>query len=269
MNEKLPIVNTISYSGLSDWQLCSFYYKLVNIDRLKPWKNTVDTVFGQYVHKGCQDILQDKITIKAATKDFERKWKKFCGIYKLDDFLPLSGSATKIFSNIKKCFKKQFGKYKIIKVEKRLSEVSSSRWPQQFKGFIDIVLEKEDGKIVIIDLKTSDSAYSFTRYKDKYKDYQLVLYKHFYCIENKMNPENVETYFIVLEKDVNSKDPANVVRITSGSVKIKNALEWLESALTAINNKLFVKDFFSCRKYGEKHPCVFLSSPHCRNKKLL
>ncbi len=45
MEERFKIVETISYSSLSDLNFCPKYYELVNIKRLKPWKNTPDTLF--------------------------------------------------------------------------------------------------------------------------------------------------------------------------------------------------------------------------------
>jgi hypothetical protein len=37
-------IYTISYSGLADWNFCPQYYYLVHVKRIKPWKNTEDTI---------------------------------------------------------------------------------------------------------------------------------------------------------------------------------------------------------------------------------
>jgi hypothetical protein len=263
MNPKLPIVNSISYSALVDWHYCPHYYLLVNIKRLKPWKNTPDTIFGKILHQYCQDILSDKIDEATACAQYERKWKKFCSLFKLPDFLPLTESGKKIIENVKPVLLKHFGPFKVSVIERRISMQSGEKWPQKFKGFIDIVLEVNNGQKIIADFKTTGTAFFFNKYRDRFKDYQLILYKHFYCTEENISPDDVETYFFLLEKDVKSKNPVSVQRITSGNKKVENALLWLKTALSAINREIFIKNRSNCFKYGEDKACVFYNSEHC------
>lgn len=271
MKTVLPILDnqipkTISFSSRSNFELCSRYYLLVDILKLKPWSNSPDTIFGTYIHSAVQDVISDKITTDSASSLFRRKWKIFSKIYKnfLDaDDLAIVPAAEKIIKQIKSTLEKEFGKFKVLAIEERL-DCFVENYPQRFKGFIDAVLELEDGRIIILDFKTSDSAFLFTKFKDTFKDYQLSLYKYFYCNKYNINPDLVETYFVVLEKNLNSKTPIVPIRITSGKIKINNALKWLHFALSAINRKIFVKNFNSCLKFGEKHPCVFYKD--CRNK---
>jgi len=269
MNPLLPIVDnpkTISYSALVDWHLCPHYYLLADIKRLKLWTNTSDTIFGGYIHTAVQDVLSDIMSVEDAIKRFNRRWKKLCGLYKkfLDqDDVDMGLSAPRIISEIRENLEKEFGKFAVVAVEERLALPSGHRWPQQFKGFIDIVLRLEDNKIVVIDFKTAGSAFFFQKYQDKYKDYQLTLYKHFYCQKYSIDPDLVETYFVVLEKNHKSKKPITVLRVTSGEIKVQNALKWLDTALSAINRKVFLKNRMSCHKFGENHPCVFYNTPLC------
>lgn len=269
MNPALPIIqipNTISYSALSDHHYCPFYYLLADIHRLKPWKNSPDTIFGTYIHKAVQDVLSGVMSAEDAVKLFSRKWKKLCGLYKkfiVQDDIDMGLSAPAIITKIQAALILELGTFSVVQVEERLALPASQKWPQRFKGFIDIVLRLEDGKIVIIDFKTADSAFFFQKYQDKYKDYQLTLYKHFYCEKYKLDPKQVETYFIVLEKNHKSKNPIIPLRVTSGDIKVQNALKWLEFALSAINRKIFVKNRSSCLKFGEGHPCVFYKTSHC------
>jgi len=269
MNPALPIVDapkTISYSALTDWHLCPFYYFLADIKRLKPWKNSPDTIFGTYVHKAVQDVLSGVMSVDDAIKLFNRKWKRLCGLYKkfiAQDDVDMGLAAPQIITKIQAALVLELGTFSVMAVEERLDLPSGQKWPQRFKGFIDIVLRLEDGKIVIIDFKTADSTFFFQKYQDKFKDYQLTLYKHYYCEKYKFDPDLVETYFIILEKNHKSKKPIVPLRITSGQIKVNNALKWLDFALSAINRKIFIKNRSSCLKFGEKHPCVFYKTPHC------
>lgn len=269
MNPSLPILDnpaTISYSALNDWHYCPYFYLLADIKRLKPWKNSADTIFGTYIHSAVQDVLSDIKTVEEATKVFNRKWKKLCGLYKKfldDEDIAFGLSAPQIIANIKPALTAEFGKFTVLKVEEKLALPAGEKWPQKFKGYIDIVLQLENGKIVIVDFKTAGSSFFFAKYQDKYKDYQLTLYKHFYCKKNGTNPDDIETYFVVLEKNHKSKKPITTIRVTSGDVKVENALKWLEFALSAINRKVFIKNRSNCLKFGEAHPCVFYKTTHC------
>lgn len=270
MSSVLPIIDetpkSISYSALSDWHLCPFYYYLVNIKKLKPWKNNPDTVLGTYIHNAVQDVLMETVSVEDAIKKFNKKWNKLCKLYKkflTQEQMDMGLSAPEIITKIRPALTLQFGTFTAISTEERLQLPSGQRWPQSFKGFIDIVLRLDNGNIVIVDFKTSGSTYFFQKYQDKWKDYQLTLYKHFYCEKHKFNPDLVETYFIVLEKNHKSKNPINCIRVTSGEIKVQNALKWLDFALSAINRKVFVKNRSSCLKFGEAHPCCFYKTANC------
>lgn len=270
MKPSLPIITdppkTISFSALTDHQYCPYFYLLADINRLKPWKNTPDTIFGTYIHKAVQDVLSESCTSEEAIKLFNRKWKKLCGLYKkflTADNVAMGLAADSIISKIKAALVLELGSFSVVAVEERLDLPSGQRWPQRFKGFIDIVLRLENGKIVIIDFKTADSTFFFQKYQDKYKDYQLTLYKHFYCEKHKFDPASVETYFVILEKNPKSKKFITPLRITSGGIKVQNALKWLDFVLSAINRKVFIKNRSSCLKFGENHPCVFYKTSHC------
>jgi len=149
----------------------------------------------------------------------------------------------------------------VIVCEQRLEEAFKEQYPQIFKGFIDIVFEMEDGKYIIADIKTCSSAFMFRKYQDAIKEYQLTLYKHFYAKKFNIDPDKIETYFILVEKDVKSKKPIQFSCITSGAKKVQNALEWVEKSLVQINRGMFLKNRMHCNAYGRV--CPFYDSVHC------
>ena len=69
-----------------------------------------------------------------------------------------------------------------------------------YKGFLDVVLYHEPTKkFLIIDIKTSTRGWNNKAKKDEDKQFQLVLYKHFFSKKHNIDPANVETYFGLLK----------------------------------------------------------------------
>ena len=262
-NPRFLVAKSISYSGLVNYEHCPRYYENVNLKLLKPDKNSPDMAFGTLIHKYTQDVLEGKLEALIASVKFTKTWNRFDKFYKLDKkYKDFSLIGEKIILYIQAFFKKEFGNFKVRHIEFKI-EKPIENFPQFFKGYIDIVLELENGKIVIIDLKTSNSFYSFEEYRDKIKDYQLTLYKKYYSELHNLKLEDISTYFIVFEKKLESKKPINIIEIGSSNKKVENAEAWLNQSLRTINNGKFMKKLTSCRKYGDKHICTFYRTPNC------
>ena len=262
MNKSLPIVNNISYSTLTDFHRCPWYFKVKNVDKISDFSTSVKTIYGTLIHKNVQDILLDKISPEDAYKRFNRTWKKFCGLYKkhitVDTEFAYKSSEL-IFTSIKTKFQEWWPNYKVLSVEYRLLQPASEKWEQNFKGFVDLNIQTEDGDIFILDLKTSDSLYSFKKYRDKIKDYQLILYKLFYSMQESVDLDNIKLAFVILDT---TKDPVSLLKITSGAKRLDNALEWLGTNLSAINRQVFLRNRSNCQMYGK--PCKFYKSEYCK-----
>jgi len=267
------LIKTVSFSSLTDWKLCPFYYKLVNIDKLRTFTKNIWTVYGGLLHRHVQAVLMDKVQPDVSAKKFERVWRKFCGIYSKQvakdlkegvDPKKFSIPAITIILNIKDKFTEQYGTFKVLETEEWLREKCFEEFSQSFVGCLDIAIQLQDGSIVIADFKSCESNYAFNKFKDKYKDYQLVLYKHFYARKHNIDPGNIETFFITMERNPNSKNPLKFCRVTSGGRKVKNAIAWLQSSLEGINGGRFLRNKMACYKFGEKHPCAFCKTPYCK-----
>jgi hypothetical protein len=260
-NSNLPILNNISFSTLNDHNKCSWYFKVKNIDKVPDFSSSVETIYGTLIHRFVQDILLDNVSPVDAYSKFSRIWKKFTGIYKkyitIDTKFALKSSEL-IFNNIKPKFTEWFGDYQVVAVECRLLQPASDKWNQNFKGFIDIVIELADGSIKILDFKTTSSLYTFNKFKDKYKDYQLTLYKIFYSQQANVDLEKIETAYVILDK---TKDPVTLLKVTSWARKMANALEWLSDTLSAVNRGIFLKNRSNCQLYNK--PCRFYKTKYC------
>lgn len=263
--------------------LCGWFYKLKNIDKLYPRTDGIWTHYGTLFHKCVQNVLMDIWTPEYGAKYFIRAWFRFCRMYKKqlaqnmadDEFkLPKKCKAPKdIYRNpvraimeIKDAFKKEFGPHKVLWVEERLEE--PTEYPQVFTGLIDIGILLVDGTIIIADFKTCSSHFMFKKYLTKFKEYQITLYKSHYCKKHNVDPKTVETYFITMAKDPAVKKPLNFMRVTSGPVKMTNANNWLNKGLEKIQTNNFQKKRTSCHKFFGKD-CPFYDSPECPTQNLI
>jgi hypothetical protein len=261
--ERFPIVDRVSYSSLVNFTYCGKYFELVNVKKLKT-KGSPHMAFGTLVHRGIQETLNHEELIPKAVEKFNKIWNRFCKFYKLEQkYIDLATVAEKSIYFGNGFMKKNFGiKFKIKHVEYQILH-KISEFPQNFKGFIDLVIELDNGKIIIADIKTTQSIYNFNKYKDNIKEYQLTLYKKFYSEIEGIDRDKIETCFIVIEKAPDSKKPLSLVEVSSGDKKIANAELWLSNSLRSINAEKYIKNKLSCKKYGENYPCIFYKSDNC------
>ena len=154
--------------------------------------------------------------------------------------------------------KREFGEFELLSTEEKLYEPITEYTDKEynFKGFIDVVLKQPDGRICIIDWKTCSWGWNARRKAEPITNYQLTLYKHFYCQKHNIDPKNVDTYFALLKRTAKSNN-VEIFKVTSGEKKIKNSLNLLTKALYNIDNKRFIKNRLSC-KY-----CEFYNTEYC------
>ena len=91
---------------------------------------------------------------------------------------------------------------------------------------------------------------------DKIINYQLTLYKVFWAKKHGIPLNMVETHFGLLKRTA-KKNNTEIFRVTSGQIKVNNALTFLEKAVTNIKRKISIKNRLSC-KY-----CDFYKTEHC------
>lgn len=245
-----------------DWVTCSHYFYLAHVLGHKVFDSSVYTHWGHLIHRLLQDTLTGGDKVQNSIK-LINTWQRFCRLYKLDKECYWAVPGALAIATCTKRFEEEFGKFEVLKTEERLA-LPIEGYPQIFKGFIDLaVLRTSDGKIIIADIKSCSTSYMFNKYRDKYKDYQLTLYKHFYCQKYNIDPKEVETYFITVDRSRKSKKPLGFTRVTSGPKKVKNALELIYGALDATDRGTFIKNRGNCFKWGEDKPCEFYNTPLC------
>jgi len=241
------------------WQYCTHFFKIFKLLKSVEDAPSTYTNWGHLLHKYVQEAAKgNPQPIKLI-----RTWMRFCRFYKLKSELVWAFSGAEAIITIQDKLKAEFGNYKVLDIELRLEMPTEGKWSQVFLGYIDIVLELEDGRIVIADFKSCKSHWAFNKFRDKFKDYQLTLYKNFYSKQCNVDPSRIDTYFITVQRSRSPSKALSFTRVTSGPKKVANAVAWMETALEAINTETFYKNRASCLKYGENYPCDLLNTEHC------
>jgi len=220
--EKKEGDKTISYSQFAMWSTCPQKWKLTYIDRIRLGGPSIHTCFGTAFHETMQWWLH--VMYKDSVKASDRLNLNEClheqmiqnymlsvsdlgGVHfstpsELQEFFEdgvaildwLRKNRSKYFSNTT---------HELVGIEMPLYvQAADTNVKVIMNGFLDIVLrEKETGKIVIIDIKTSTKGWNSYAKADKTKASQLVLYKEYFAKQYGYDVEAIDIkYFIVKRK---------------------------------------------------------------------
>ena len=253
----------ISYSAFKVFNECPFKYKLLYEDKIKQFNSTEYTSFGTALHEAAELKVQDDSIneVEAFLNKFEEEVKLLkeqnAGT---DDKLlnEMREQGKKLAPQIVPALKQKFGSFKVLAAEEELYEaIKEIEDAQQvFKGFIDLIIQTEDGIVHIIDWKSCAWGWDAKKKADPIVTYQLTFYKHFYAQKHNIDTEKIETYFALLKRTA-KKDNVEIFRVTSGAKKTQNAFNLLKKALYNINKKTFPKNRMSCTY------CEFRKTEHC------
>ncbi len=261
MRKKNP--DYISFSGLKDWNFCPFYYKLTKIDGLDGFVGNEFTIFGSAIHKVCEEVVQGNKTsppelFSTSFRDEIQEWQDHNQDGDLNKKLLVEmwDQGKKLAPLILAGLKQAFGDdYKVISVEEELYE-DIEKYNLKYKGFVDLFIQTPDGKYHVIDWKSCSWGWDMKKKSDKMLSYQLTFYKNFLSQKHNIDPDNVETYFALLKRTA-KKDNVEIFKISCGKIKIKNALNMLETAVYNVEQGRFIKNRLNCNK------CKFCKSEHC------
>ena len=152
--------------------------------------------------------------------------------------------------------KEYFGNYKLVSCEQEIRQPLEGFPNYDFHGYIDLIIQTEDGIYHIIDWKTCSWGWDMKKRTSAEITYQLTFYKHFFCKATGAKPEEVETHFGLMKRTA-TKDKIEIFRVTSGEKKVNNALNILNSCVVNITRGNFLKNKLSCGN------CDFHKTVHC------
>jgi len=246
----------ISFSALKIWKDCAHKYKLSYIDGKKRFNGNEYTIFGTALHEACErkmlDVTVDEVQI------FQIKFEEELNLLtekndKLVGEMRVQG--TMLVTKVLDAMKQYFGSYKIVSAEEELlHQIPNSEF--NFKGYVDLIIQTDDGKYHIIDYKTCSWGWDLEKKSDPMTNYQLTLYKHFFGTIKGIDPKEIETHFALLKRTA-KKDHVELFRVTSGPKKVQNALKILDTAVHNIGKGYFPKNRLNC-KY-----CEFYETEEC------
>tara|TARA_Y100000310_G_scaffold324697_1_gene386919 strand:+ start:873 stop:1652 length:780 start_codon:yes stop_codon:yes gene_type:complete len=253
----------ISYSELKDWTTCPHYHKKTWIEKIAKFEGNEHTAFGTVIHDICEKkLLKENINERELFQiGFDVKLQEL--MEKHIDVNPtnveqMKASGPKILAEVDAALAKYFGDYEVFSSEEMLY-VPIENFNINFKGYVDAVVKVGD-TYHLFDWKTCSWGWNSRRKNEKIVTYQLTLYKHFFCLKHKIDPDNVETHFALLKRTTN-KNRVELFRVTSGKKKTENALKLLYQAIYNISKRFSIKNRLACEK---PYRCKLYKTEHCR-----
>jgi len=211
----------ISYSQFAMYSTCPKHWELGYVKGLRTFSQSIHTIFGTAFH----ETLQNYLTVmfeQSVTKANEIDINKYLAdqmhsLYKeaVDKMggthFSTQRELNEFYSDgvaILDWFKKKRGQYFSAKNEELLGievpiyhPVNDTNDVVMMLGYLDIVVrDKRDGKITIIDIKTSTMGWNKYQKADKTKTSQLVLYKKYFADQYGFDVEKIDIKYMIMKR---------------------------------------------------------------------
>jgi hypothetical protein len=250
----------ISFSALKIWSECAYKYKLNYVDGKKKFLGNEYTVFGTALHEACErKVLDPSVNeVEVFLNKFSDELKSLPSEVLIEEstLKDMRTQGTMLAPLILPALTQYFGSYKVVSAEEELYlPIPDTTF--QFKGYVDLIIQTDDGVYHIIDWKSCSWGWDAKKRSDSLTSYQLTLYKHFFGTLKGIDPKNIETHFALLKRTA-KKDNVELFRVTSGAKKVQNALKVLNNSVYNIEKGNFPKNRLAC-KY-----CEFYKTEDCK-----
>jgi hypothetical protein len=260
----------ISFSQMTIFNNCPHRWKLQYKDKIKSFTSSIHTVFGTAIHEAIQKYLDVMYSSNGAEADrldlIEIFQEKFMGEYKKQ----YVSNSKQHFSNaeeMREFFEDGVGILTWLK-KKRNKYFSRKGWhlvgceipiviqPNKmynnvlYNGFLDVVMYHEPtNTFKILDIKTSTRGWGEKEKKDENKQFQLILYKHFFSEQYNIPIDNIDVEFFIVKRKVMNWDDENILsphqayRVqtftpASGKIKVSKAKESLNNFIKKCFNTI-------------------------------
>jgi len=271
-------LNNVSYSQYNLWSQCPYRWKLLYIDGLREFTDSIHTMFGTSMHEVLQFYLHimytqsikeaDSIDVedllrKRMQYHYERIMKEnggevFCTE---NDMVEFFQDGCDILDWFKKRRAQYFSKkgYELVGIETELDYKMKGN--VTFRGYIDLVVhDTVRDKYLVYDIKTSTKGWNKYQKKDRNKTDQLLLYKQFYSLQMKVPIDKIEVEFFIVKRklwenvDFPQKRVQKVIP-ASGTPSINRVLSNLNTFLEECfdENGEYLKDTIYRKEPSQKH----------------
>ena len=248
---------SISYSQLQMYRQCPHKWDLNYPQKKGMFDYNIHTVFGTSMHESLQKYLDTMYTfsgVKADQFNIEKYFQEsFIKTYKegydRNNHAHFSDpiEMREFFDdgvNIINWFKKKRGAYftkkgwHLVGIEVPIVIPPNIQYNNLiYKGFLDVVMYHEPtNKFLIIDIKTSTRGWNDKTKKDEDKQFQLILYKHFFSKQFDIPKENIDIQFFIVKRKIWEESEYPMKRVQefappSGKNKTNKAVRALDEFL--------------------------------------
>lgn len=208
----------VSYSAYSVYKHCPFKWYLQYHKKDLPYEPSISTIFGTAMHNVLQmyiktaytesftkaddidmfELLQDKISEEYKIQFIKNKNVHFSNPTELNEYREDGEAILKWFSSHRMEYPSKKG-WELVGIEMPIQK--EVKHNLLFQGYLDIVLYNSiEDKILIIDLKTSKQSWGDYHKKDKTKQHQLMMYKHYFAELYGHPIKNIDVKFLILKR---------------------------------------------------------------------
>lgn len=198
----------VSFSQLSNWLECFHKHYLISIAKKISYGENEYFTYGRVVHDILEQIFssRNRISDEEIREQFSDSFKH--GVIELKEEKELDFKLIKkmyeghnLIGQVYDLVEEKYPGFEVVGVEHKMWEpIEVDSMPDKdffFTGYIDLIIEHE-GKIYIIDYKTSMKGWSDYSKQDIKKTYQLPLYRHFYSKSSEYKQEDIIPLFLIL-----------------------------------------------------------------------
>ena len=125
-----------------------------------------------------------------------------------------------------------------------------------FKGFIDLVVEYNCDRVLVIDMKTCQKPWSMYKKNDDVTQMQLTLYKYFYAQKFSVPQDNIDVAFVTL--NIAEKKCSELIKVVVTEEMTEKALYSLRTFYKSVSRGIHLKNRTSCTW------CPYKSTENCK-----
>ena len=253
-------VRKVSYSQFSLYAKCPKSWELAYVRGLREYIPTIHTTFGTAMHEVIQDWLTvmytdsvkaaerknlgQELEEKMATVYGEEKTKLGVHFSKESELKEFLDDGIEILNWIRKHRTDYFSSksLELLGIELPIFHPSDVNDNVFIFGFIDLVMrDKETGKIIIIDIKTSTKGWNKYKKQDKIAASQLVLYKKYFNQQYGFHINDIEVKYFIVKRKLYEELPYAQKRVqqfvpASGRVTVNRINKQLDSWISSSFN---------------------------------
>lgn len=222
--------NKISYSQFSMYLKCPKQWEQEYVLNKRVFSQSIHTIFGTSMHEVIQDwldIAYNKTAKQADAMDLnedlkgrmamhykdavEKTGEHFSTAEEMHEFW-LDGVAILDYLKRKRSLYFPTKQHELVGIEIELNLPLTKGIT--FRGFIDLVIkDNRDGRIKVIDLKTSTMGWNKWQKADKTKTAQLLLYKQFYAKQLEIDVEMIDVEYVIVRRKINEDSDFPMKRV--------------------------------------------------------